>query len=119
MVLINPTEPHEIHKLVTRQNELAQKKLSHALKKCTDGNLKKRKKGAPLERVVTRLHHRGGGIKNPATATLTSKVLEDDKLNSKRRRMYMSENVKSLFSDSDRGSIKVGKNDGFISQGNL
>ncbi|RDW66455.1 hypothetical protein BP6252_10090 [Coleophoma cylindrospora] len=41
-----------------------------------------------------------GGIKNSATASLTTKVLEEQQESNKRRKLGMNDNLKSLFSSS-------------------
>ena len=55
-----------------------------------------------------------GNIKSSLTAGLTNKVLEDERVKSKRRKVEMSDNLKSLFSKEEK--TKLGKND-FMSRG--
>ncbi len=55
-----------------------------------------------------------GGIKNAATASLTAKVLEEEKEKHKRRKLGGNDNLKSLFS-SDNGVPK--KNGDFMTRG--
>jgi len=55
-----------------------------------------------------------GGIKNAATASLTAKVLEEEKSKNKRRKLGANDNLKSLFS-SENGVFK--KNGDFMTRG--
>jgi len=55
-----------------------------------------------------------GSIKSPLTAGLTNKVLEDERVKNKRRKVEMSDNLKSLFSKEEKS--RLGKND-FMSRG--
>jgi len=55
-----------------------------------------------------------GNIKSSLAAGLTNKVLEDERIKSKRRKVEMSDNLKSLFSKEEK--TKLGKND-FMSRG--
>ena len=55
-----------------------------------------------------------GGIKNAATASLTAKVLEEEKEKHKRRKLGGNDNLNSLFS-SDNGGRK--KNSDFMTRG--
>lgn len=55
------------------------------------------------------------GISNAATANLTTKVLEDEKMKNKRRKVEMSDNLKTLFSAKGENDI-LGRND-FMSRG--
>jgi hypothetical protein len=48
------------------------------------------------------------GIKNAATASLTAKVLEDEKERNKKRKLGMNDNLKSLFSSGEAGARKDG-----------
>lgn len=88
--------------------------MTHSLKKSGSEKLKKRKKEKRNgdERFSKKDEI---GIKNAVTANLTSKVLEDEKMKNKRRKVEMSDNLKSLFSTKGGGN-GLPKND-FMSRG--
>ncbi|KAI9845177.1 MAG: hypothetical protein M1837_005062 [Sclerophora amabilis] len=67
----------------------------------------------PQQHHHHRHHHQQGGIKNPATANLTAKVLEDERERKRRRKIGENENLKGLFSSSSTGKM----NDDFMSRG--
>ncbi|KAI9820167.1 MAG: hypothetical protein M1827_005789 [Pycnora praestabilis] len=57
-------------------------------------------------------------IKNSATASLTAKVLEEERERTKRRKLGTNDNLKSLFSESPAGSkSKEGKSIDFMTRG--
>ncbi|CUS11305.1 unnamed protein product [Tuber aestivum] len=141
VVAINPTAPEDLQQLKARMEKLAEKGLTHALKSA--GKTRKRKKdkngtgkngdikaggdaidpAAPAATAGSAAGGGGGGssgtgsvgsIKNPLTAGLTSKVLEDERVKTKRRKVEMSDNLKSLFSGEEK--TKLGKSD-FMSRG--
>ncbi|PWW72623.1 DUF602-domain-containing protein [Tuber magnatum] len=140
IVSINPTDPEDLQQLKGRMEKLAEKGLTHALKSA--GKTKKRKKdkngngkngatkagGDAIDPAAPAAagsaaggsgsgsngNGSAGSIKNPLTAGLTSKVLEDERVKSKRRKVEMSDNLKSLFSKEE--GTKLGKSD-FMSRG--
>jgi len=99
IIPINSSESKDVEALQVRMKDLAEKGLTHALKKADKS--KKRKKGSAAAAAETDMKANAAeesGIKNAAAASLTTKVLEDEKINNKKRKMEMSDNVKSLFS---------------------
>ncbi|CAZ81621.1 unnamed protein product [Tuber melanosporum] len=142
IVSINPTAPEDLQQLKTRMEKLVEKGLTHALKSA--GKTRKRKKdktgkngdtktggnaidpavpAAPAATAGTAAGGSGSGgnsnsstgsIKNTLAAGLTSKVLGDERVNKKRRKVEMSDNLKSLFSKEE--NTKLGKSD-FMSRG--
>ncbi|RPA99943.1 DUF602-domain-containing protein [Choiromyces venosus 120613-1] len=110
IIPINPTAPDDLLQLKARMEKLAEKGLTHALKSA--GKTRKRKKdktGAGKNGDT-----KAGGDANALTAGLTSKVLEDERVKNKRRKVEMSDNLKSLFSGEEK--TKLGKSD-FMSRG--
>jgi hypothetical protein len=119
IIPILPTTPTDIARLNLRMKVLKDKGLTHALKKAP-GSKKKRKHGdASTENSATKTPLPGGdrttkkegaanpttsandGIKNSATASLTRKVLEEQKERNKRRKMAQNDNVNSLFNKTE------------------
>jgi uncharacterized protein YaiL (DUF2058 family) len=100
--------------LALRVKTLQEKGLSHSLKKASTS--KKRKKKAEIEEdtQVAKSKATTNGINNAATASLTSKVLQEQE-QAKRRRMD-NENVKSLFSSRDQ-TKPIGKSADFMTRG--
>ncbi|KAL7268173.1 Replication termination factor 2 [Rhizina undulata] len=122
VITINSVDPEELKKLQDRIKDLAEKCLTHALKKSSD-KVKKRKKDIKKTDLATaesssylekKKKDESSGLKNAATANLTRKVLEDEKLRNKRRRIEMNDNVKGLFTT---GKAEPGKNKDFMSRG--
>lgn len=99
--------------LRNRIKALSEKGLGHTLRKLSDGKSKKRKKEFKEAEKLSKKEETG--IKNAATASLTSKVLEDEKMKNKRRKTEMSDNLKSLFSTKEQDGAS-GRND-FMSRG--
>jgi hypothetical protein len=56
------------------------------------------------------------GIKNAATASLTSKVLEEQEERNKRRKLELNDNLKALFSKSGH-SVQERKGGDFMTRG--
>src|SRR5438552_2321380 len=117
-------------RLAIRMKNLRESGLTHSLKKAP-GSSKKRKKniGGGIEATdgaistaepdatktvsepATPQPSSGtatprAGIKNAATASLTAKVLEDEKERNKKRKLGMNDNLKSLFSSGGSASRK-------------
>lgn len=104
----------DIERLRARIAMLAEKGLGHTLKKLNGDKSKKRKKEKKggQERAPKKEED---SITKTTTASLTSRVLEDEKIKSKRRKVEMSDNLKTLFSAKGENDI-LGKND-FMSRG--
>ncbi|KAH0542822.1 hypothetical protein FGG08_002776 [Glutinoglossum americanum] len=132
IIPILPTAPVDIARLATRIKNLKESGLTHSLKKAPGSN-KKRKKNhdggtepaigvTPVAEIditknaskpVTPQPSSGtatprAGIKNAATASLTAKVLEDEKERIKKRKLGMNDNLKSLFSSGGSVTRKDG-----------
>jgi len=101
--------------LKERVKALAEKGLTHALKKLSDKKSKKRKADEASTKSSKKTK-KESNIRNPATAALTSKVMEDEKLKNEQRKLQMSDNIQTLFSKKEDGH-KPGKNRDFMSRG--
>ena len=120
VINILPVLSSDKERLIQRAQKLKEKGLTHSLKKLT-GSGKKRKKNGETETAdipsgqvpatnglmskATEVSEKDngvgtttGGIKNAATASLTAKVLADEKEKAKRRKVGTNDNLKSLFS---------------------
>lgn len=124
VIAINPVLEDDIKRLRARAEALAEKGLTHSLK--PEGKAKKRKKHRPTTSsttttaadaaaTTTTTTTTPSAIKNAATANITNKVLQDEKAKNKRRKVEMSDNLKSLFSKTEKGIVD-GKGD-FMSRG--
>ncbi|RKF83442.1 Replication termination factor 2 [Golovinomyces cichoracearum] len=102
IINILPSTSNEVSKLAMRINKLRQAGLTHSLKKAP--GCKKRRKAAAITTMSDDTSRKdsiistSNGIKNLATASLTSRVLEEQEERNKRRKIGMNENLKSLFS---------------------
>lgn len=115
IIPIVPVTETDIARLQLRSKTLAEKGLSHSLKKVGGG--KKRKKGAEEAEkkkpdVTEEVHN--NGINNTSTASIAAKVRQEQEISKKRK--TESENVKSLFSSRDQ-SKPLGKSSDFMSRG--
>lgn len=105
----------DIARLQLRVKTLAEKGLSHSLKKVGGG--KKRKKGveeAGKKKPEAVIEAASNGINNSSTASIAAKVREEQEKNKKRK--TESDNVQSLFSSRDQ-SKPMGKSSDFMSRG--
>ncbi|KAI9796977.1 MAG: hypothetical protein M1835_002500 [Candelina submexicana] len=123
VIPILPASTDEIEHLVARANRLKDQGLTHSLKKAPGSSKKRKKNGEAVVAVdavptLTAMQAQpsnaigkssnpqpgsgtdkpSGGIKNAATASLTAKVLEEEKEKTKRRKIAGNENLQSLFS---------------------
>ena len=115
VIAINPVTPEEVAKLAARVAKLREAGLTHSLKKAAGS--KKRKKGAAAtEPSQEKVSSASNGIKNSATASLTSKVLAEQEERNKRRKMAQNDNLKSLFSDKGY-SAQTHKRGDFMTRG--
>ncbi|KAI1004102.1 hypothetical protein K3495_g4107 [Podosphaera aphanis] len=115
VITILPSTPNEVEKLSSRISKLKEMGLTHSLKKKPGG--KKRKKETPLSATSDKIPSASSHIiKNAATASLTSKVLEEQEERNKRRKQDMNENLKSLFS-SKGYNAHTQKNGDFMTRG--
>ncbi|KAL3427762.1 Replication termination factor 2 [Phlyctema vagabunda] len=126
VIPILPLMKEDIERLATRAIKLKETGLTHSMKKAPGS--KKRKKNAEVtveavakktttsaeglpEKVKSRVTETAstpgsrsgtstpsGGIKNAATASLTTKVMEEQEERNKRRKLGLNDNLKSLFS---------------------
>ncbi|KAF3933733.1 hypothetical protein ABW19_dt0205385 [Dactylella cylindrospora] len=126
VVKINPTEPRDIEALKARVERLKELGLSHSLKKSSG---KKRKKGdkdgeekekeREKEKKAANGESKEEKKNGKSTASdLAAKVLGDEQGRAKRRKLEMSDNVRSLFTSSNKsgGSSKPRDSD-FMSRG--
>lgn len=113
-----------------RAQHLKEQGLTHSLKKTPSSGKKRKKNVDPStasvltsapdhngaeKRPASQTHHpsngtavSNGAIKNAATASLTAKVLEEEKEKHKRRKLGGNDNLKSLFSSEHGSSRKDG-----------
>ena len=136
IVTILPSSPSDVEKSQARISRLRDQGLSHTLKKIPDKSKKRKKDKTippasdsnnatnsilsatqppidsspqqqpstePLPPASSRLTD---GIKNSDTASLTARVIAEQDLRTKRRKVEDNENVKSLFSSGDTGQKK-------------
>lgn len=136
VIPILPTAKSDIDRLAIRAQTLKEHGLTHSLKKAPSSGKKRKKKAdsSTADVLTTRADHTGagkhhaaqtplsndatvlssGGIKNAATASLTAKVLEEEKEKHERRKLGGNDNLKSLFS-SMHGA--TGKDGDFMTRG--
>ena len=129
VIPILPSAQPDVDRLALRAEKLNAQGLTHSLKKAASSG-KKRKKNVDTsthsvltpvpdpyiaeKHAASKKQHpcngtmtSNGGIKNAATASLTAKVLEEEKEKHKRRKFGGNDNLKSLFS-SENGARKDG-----------
>jgi hypothetical protein len=95
---------------MARGAKLAEQGLTHSLKKAP-GSKKRKKHAAEGEEIkkATTASANGNGIKNVATASLTARVLSEEKeKNKKRKMMGLSDNLDSLFTKDNKDGKKSG-----------
>lgn len=110
MVPILPTSQIDKDRLEHRIDRLKDQGLTHSLKKAP-GASKKRRKNANVEEATVgkdpaqapplKGEEVESSIKNQGTAALTAKVLAEQKVRYKRRKLGANDNVKSLFSNKN------------------
>lgn len=113
VIAINPVTPEDVAKLAARVVKLKESGLTHALKKAPGSKKRKKEATEPAQRNTT---SGSNGIKNSATASLTSKVLAEQEGRNKRRKMAQNDNLKSLFSDKGY-SAQTHKRGDFMTRG--
>ncbi|KAJ5147594.1 hypothetical protein N7526_000946 [Penicillium atrosanguineum] len=110
IISILPTKAEDKERLMARGAKLAEQGLTHSLKKAP--GTKKRKKHAAdgdEAKKSTPASVNGNGIKNAATASLTARVLSEEKeKNKKRKMMGLSDNLDSLFTKDSKDGKKSG-----------
>ena len=136
IIPILPVAKVDIERLETRAKKLRDEGLTHSLKKLPGSGKKRKKNGDISEKSVmadsktsakpmsisstpqsgSGTHTPVGGIKNATTASLTAKVLEEQELRNKRRRLETNDNLKTLFSSKDSEQAKKGVDD-FMTRG--
>jgi hypothetical protein len=121
VIPINSVVDTDIARLSLRAKTLAERGLSHSLKKASGS--KKRKKrdeqvGEAEEKSAVKVKATAEDVKdkinNSATASLTAKVMQEQE-RAKKRKME-NENVKSLFSNRDQAAA-MGNSAGFMTRG--
>ncbi|KIN02146.1 hypothetical protein OIDMADRAFT_120800 [Oidiodendron maius Zn] len=118
VIPILPLAQEDVTRLADRVAKLRTAGLTHSLRKAPGG--KKKRKNADAEAPAVEVKANGeeykemasitqprngpttisSGIKNAATASLTSKVLEEQEARNKTRKLDMNDNLKTLFSKS-------------------
>ncbi|KAF8476017.1 Rtf2 RING-finger-domain-containing protein [Kalaharituber pfeilii] len=111
VININPTAEADITRLQTRLKDLSTLGLTHSLKKAAGEKSKKRKlkekeNGTTNGDSSKNNDNVSSNIKNSATASITSKVLADEREKTKLRKLEMSDSVKSLFSAPEANDSK-------------
>ncbi|KAF3905343.1 hypothetical protein AA313_de0205865 [Arthrobotrys entomopaga] len=91
IVKINPTEPADVDRLKQRRERLAAAGLSHSLQKVSNKKRKNKDKEKDSKKEK----------KKSTAGDIASKVLGNEEERAKKRRMGMSDNVKSLFTSSN------------------
>ncbi|KAK6343707.1 hypothetical protein TWF730_011297 [Orbilia blumenaviensis] len=124
IVKINPTEEKDIEFLKQRKEKLLAAGLTHSLKKIStkkrkgkgkDGDDKDGEKKKDSEKIKK---EESKEKMKPSTASdIASKVLGDVEQRAKRRKLGMSENVKSLFTNDKDESGKKAKDSDFMTRG--
>lgn len=119
IIPINSVDKKDIERLEERRRSLKERGLTHTLKKATESKKSKKRKnttkGDPEELSSTLpKKSKAESIQNPATADMITKVLEDEKTKSSQRRLQMSENLRSLFTDPEAGADR---NHDFMNRG--
>ena len=122
VIPINSVVDTDIARLGLRAKTLAEKGLSHSLKKAS-GSKKRKKRDEQVGEVgdksavkvkATTAEDVKDKINNSATASLTAKVMQEQE-QAKKRKME-NENVKSLFSNRDQAAA-MGNSAGFMTRG--
>ena len=137
MIPILPTASSELERLNARIKTLKEMCLTHSLKKASGASKRKRKNGNPAAAENGEEEHQASPtisnqvlapkpsngiitpssmIRNPATASLTARVMEDEAEREKRRKLGLNENLKALFT-SGAGSSKRDRNGDFMTRG--
>ncbi|KAJ5127391.1 hypothetical protein N7448_008170 [Penicillium atrosanguineum] len=110
IISILPTKVEDKERLMARGAKLAEQGLTHSLKKAP-GSKKRKKHAADGDEAKksTPASVNGNGIKNAATASLTARVLSEEKeKNKKRKMMGLSDNLDSLFTKDSKDGKKSG-----------
>ncbi|EPS39736.1 hypothetical protein H072_6482 [Dactylellina haptotyla CBS 200.50] len=121
VVKINPTEEADVDKLKKRIEKLIAAGLSHSLKK---GSSKKRKnkdkEGKNGDKEKEKSSNGDSKEKTAKSSTandIASKVLGDEQERAKRRKMGMSDNVKSLFTSDSKNGDRKHRDTDFMTRG--
>lgn len=124
IIPILPSTKEDTTRLSDRALKLKELGLMHSLRKAPGGSKKRKKYGAESSapELVNVSAKSGtsmpsavsGGIKNSATASLTAKVLQEQDERSKRRKLGLNDNLKSLFLDKKSATPK---GDDFMTRG--
>ena len=95
-----------------RISRLQEQGLTHSLKKASSSGKKRKKNGEskvdnavekPLDSLKSdEKSDPNGAIRNVGTASLTARALSEEQVRAKSRKTASNDNVKSLFSTSDR-----------------
>ncbi|KAK6346534.1 hypothetical protein TWF696_006658 [Orbilia brochopaga] len=127
VVKINPTEESDVEKLKRRRERLAAAGLSHSLKKASGKKRKnkdkerdsKESKDSDKEKEKEKPTNGDSKQKNGKSVAedIAAKVLGDQQERTKRRKMDMSDNVKSLFRSSNKGDDSKPRDSDFMSRG--
>ncbi|KAF3905264.1 hypothetical protein ABW21_db0205178 [Orbilia brochopaga] len=127
IVKINPTEESDIEKLKQRRERLTAAGLSHSLKKLSNKKRKnkdkdrdnKESKDSDKEKNKEKTTNGDSKQKNGKSVAddIAAKVLGDQQERSKRRKMDMSDNVKSIFRSSNKDDGRKPRDSDFMSRG--
>lgn len=108
IIPILPLAADDISRLETRMTNLRSSGLTHSLKKAPGGKKRKKTKDVVEEAKVELVAAAPAGIKHAATAQLTGRVLEEQEMRNKRRKMELNDNLKTLFSSAGSKAQKGG-----------
>lgn len=122
IVKINPTEEKDIELLKKRRERLAASGLSHSLRKGSSKKRKNKDKERDDKDGEKKKDKSNGESKEkkpkPSTASdIASKVLGDVEERAKRRKMEMSDNIKSLFTNDKDSNGRKPKDADFMARG--
>jgi hypothetical protein len=94
IIPILPLAAEDLESLEARMGRLRNCHLTHSLKKAPG----KKRKNAEQAKAEAQGEAAPAGIKNPATAQLTGRVLEEQEARNKRRKLELNDNLKTIFS---------------------
>lgn len=109
IIVINSTSDEDWKKLDERAAKLKEEGLTHSLKSAGGKKRKKGDKEKDKEATNGKKNEKNtGNIGNASTAALTKRVLGEEKEKSKKRKLAMSDTVKSLYSRDSKNRVGGG-----------
>ncbi|KAF3903238.1 hypothetical protein ABW20_dc0105219 [Dactylellina cionopaga] len=120
VVKINPTEEADVEKLKKRKERLIAAGLSHSLKKGSGKKRKNRDKerdGVNGEKKEKTKGDTKEKSSKSVASDLASRVLGDEQERAKKRKLGMSDTVKSLFTSTTQNSERKARDTDFMNRG--